>query len=199
MGCARLTADGVAVDGSIAPTEHGQALLLRNALEDALALQSAVFFHRQKAHGHAIGAEFRQADSQFAALTHKKGVGNLNQDSGPVAGFRIATRCASVRKVDQDLKALADNLVGLFAANAGDQSHTAGIMLIPWMIETLRLRSAERIIRCIHGNLFNESFQCRMNCLAGKTQTQRDSCRGNSPDPSSKGLPEQTRPLLGLS
>jgi len=47
-----------------------------------------------------------------------------------VARCRIAPRCASMGEVDQDLKALADNLVALFAANAGDQPHAAGIVLI---------------------------------------------------------------------
>ena len=59
----------------------------------------------------------------------------------PVSG--IATGCAAVGEVDQHLKTLADNLVALLAANAGDQAHAAGIVLIPWMIEPLRLRNAE--------------------------------------------------------
>jgi hypothetical protein len=66
-----------------------------------------------------------------AALAREKLVGNLDQDAGAVAGLRIAARGAAMGEVDQHLKALADNLVALFAANAGDQSHAAGIVLIP--------------------------------------------------------------------
>jgi hypothetical protein len=33
------------------------------------------------------------------------------------------------------------------------------------MIEALRFRSAETAVRCMHGNLFDEAFPCRM-CVA---------------------------------
>jgi hypothetical protein len=59
-------------------------------------------------------------------------------------------------EVDQNLKAFADDFMTLLAANAGDQSHTAGIVLIPWVIKTLRPWSVETTIRCMHGDLLNE-------------------------------------------
>jgi hypothetical protein len=70
----------------------------------------------------------------------------------PVSGSQPA-----VGEVDQDLKALADNLMALFAANVRDQSHAAGIVLIPWMIEPLWLRNA-LTIRSIHGQPFPVTF-----------------------------------------
>jgi hypothetical protein len=96
-------------------------------------------------------------------------VRDLNQDAGPIACLRIAASRAAVCQVDQNLKTLADDLMALLAANAGDQPHSAGIMLIPWMIETLRLRGAEttiRFVRCVHGNLFDERFsvRCALPC-----------------------------------
>jgi hypothetical protein len=33
-------------------------------------------------------------------------------------------------EVDEHLKTLADNVVALFAANAGDKPHAAGVMLV---------------------------------------------------------------------
>jgi len=69
-------------------------------------------------------------------------------------------------EVDEDLEALADDLVALVAANARDEPHAAGIMFIPWMIEPLRVRCAERIIRCMHGNLLNELFRSRLHWIA---------------------------------
>ena len=132
--------------------------------------------NRQKTHGHAIGAGLRQLHPQFAALAGKKHVRNLNQNARAVARLRIASRRAAMGEVDEHLKTLADNFVALFAANAGDQPHTAGIVLIPRVIETLGLGSAETTIRCIHGNLLNEFFPCRMRSCDGKTPPRRDSC-----------------------
>jgi hypothetical protein len=49
-------------------------------------------------------------------------------------------------EVDENLKALADDLVTLLALDVRDQPHAAGIVLIPRMIEALRLRLAETAI-----------------------------------------------------
>jgi hypothetical protein len=62
-------------------------------------------------------------------------------------------------EVDEDLKPLADDIVTALATNAGDETHSTGIVLIPWMIKTLRFRSLETTIRCMHGILLpNELF-----------------------------------------
>jgi hypothetical protein len=58
-----------------------------------------------------------------------------------------------MRKVNEHLETLANNLVALFAANACDQAHAAGIMLIPRVIETLRRGNVELGIRWMHGVL----------------------------------------------
>ena len=68
----------------------------------------------------------------------EKGVGNLDEDAGAVAGFGVAAGGAAMGEVDEDLEALADDLVALFAADVRDQSHAAGIVLIARMIEALR-------------------------------------------------------------
>ena len=137
---AGFAADGVAVDRRVAPAEHGAALFLGDALEDALALQAAVLFDGQKAHGHAVGAGLGQLDAQLAALADKEDVRNLDEDAGAVAGLRVAAGGAAMGEVDEHLKALADDLVAFFAADVRDQSHAAGIVLIARMIEALRLR-----------------------------------------------------------
>ena len=40
-------------------------------------------------------------------------------------------------QVDQNLEALADDLVALFPANAGHKAHAAGVVFIARMIEAL--------------------------------------------------------------
>ena len=103
----------------------------------------------RKTHGHAVGARLGQLHAQLAALAGKEDVRNLNQDAGAVAGLRVAARRAAMGEVDENLEALADDLVAFFAADAGDKSHAAGIVLIARMIEALRVRNTETAIRCI--------------------------------------------------
>ena len=124
-----------------------QPFFLGDALEDAFALQAAVLFDGQEAHGHAVGARLGQLHAQFGAFAHKEGVGNLDEDAGAVASFGVAARGAAMGEVDEHLEPLADDFVALFAADVGDQSHAAGIVLILRMIEALRFGSAETTIR----------------------------------------------------
>jgi hypothetical protein len=56
-------------------------------------------------------------------------------------------------EIDQDLQALANNVVTLLAADARDQTHATGIVLIPRVIEPLRCGNAVMAIRWFHGNL----------------------------------------------
>ena len=80
-------------------------------------------------------------------------MGNLNEDAGAVAGFRVAAGRSAMGEVDEYLDPLADDLVALFAADVGDEAHAAGIVLIPRMIEALRFRNTETAIGSVHGTL----------------------------------------------
>ena len=62
---------------------------------------------------------------------------DLNQDAGAVASFRIASACATVRQVYEDLNSLLDDLVAFFSTNARDKADSAGIVLVRRIIETL--------------------------------------------------------------
>ena len=73
---------------------------LRDALEHAFALQAAVLVHGQKTHGHAVSAGLGQLHAQLAALAREEDMRNLDQDSGAVAGLRIASGGAAMGQVD---------------------------------------------------------------------------------------------------
>ena len=64
------------------------------------------------------------------------------QHARAIAGFGIATASPTMCQVDEDLNALLDNLMTLFATNAGDETHTASIVLVRRVIKTLRRRQA---------------------------------------------------------
>src|SRR5437870_4857671 len=65
---------------------------------------------------------------------------NLDQQSRPVAGFRITTAGATMRQVNQYLNALLNDLVALLTANAGDKADAACVVLVRRIIKTLRRR-----------------------------------------------------------
>jgi hypothetical protein len=87
-------------------------------------------------------------------------------------------------EVDEHLKPLADNVVTALAANAGDETHATGIMLIPWMIKALRLRSFKATIRCMHGILLPNEL-CGAVCIdwSKRTQPRSGSWWGKPPLP----------------
>jgi hypothetical protein len=62
---------------------------------------------------------------------------DLNQNAGTVSGLRIAAAGATMRKVQQDLYSLADNLVTFVAVDAGYKSDAASIVLVRRIIEAL--------------------------------------------------------------
>jgi hypothetical protein len=56
-------------------------------------------------------------------------------------------------EVDQHLKALANNVMALFALDAGHQAHAACIVFITRVVEALGLRVTVPLIRYLHGYL----------------------------------------------
>jgi hypothetical protein len=150
LGRARFAADGIAVYGRVAPAKDLEAFVGGNALEDAFALQAAVFVHRKKSHGDAISAGAGKLDSKFAAFAREEDMRDLNEDAGTITGFGITPGRSAMREVDKNLNTLPDDVVAFFATNAGDKTHTARIMLISRMIEALWTREAAKMIRCLH-------------------------------------------------
>jgi hypothetical protein len=136
------SADGVAVNRRVAPAEHAQTLLANDPLQNAFAVQTGMLLDRQKGHPDGVLARSWQSDTQRGALTRKKLVRNLNQNTRAVTGLRIAAAGASVGQVDQDLNALLDNLVALVAANAGNKADATRVMLMRRVVKTPRRRQS---------------------------------------------------------
>ena len=67
-------------------------------------------------------------------------MGNLNEHAGAIAGFRVAATSAAMRQIEQNLNALADDVVTFMAADAGHEPDSAGVVLVRRMVETLRRR-----------------------------------------------------------
>ena len=95
-------------------------------------------------------------EAQAGALALEKGMGNLDQNAGAIAGLRIAAAGASVRQIDQNLNALEDDVVRFVPGNIGHKTDAAGIVLLPWVIEALSRRQAEKWIFFAHFSVHSE-------------------------------------------
>jgi hypothetical protein len=69
-------------------------------------------------------------------------VRNLNQDAGAISSFGIAAAGAAMREIYQDLDSLLDDLMALFAANAGYKTHSTSIVLGRRIVKTLARRQS---------------------------------------------------------
>jgi hypothetical protein len=131
-------ADGRAVDGRIAPAQHGKALLADDALQDAFALQARMRLYRKEGHAHAVFPGRGQREAQPGALAREEPVRNLDEDAGAVAGFRVAAAGSAVRQIDQKLDSLDDDVVRLLTLDVGDEADAAGVALAGGVVKTLR-------------------------------------------------------------
>ena len=143
----RQLPQAIRVYGNFSPSEHSAILYRDGFFNEFLCLFPDRFDSGQKDHSHAVSAAGGQINSKFFAFFAEEYMGDLRKHSRAVARFRIATRRAAIGEVDEHLKTLADNVVALFAANAGDQAHAAGVVLVARMVKPLRARSANMAIR----------------------------------------------------
>jgi hypothetical protein len=74
-------------------------------------------------------------------------VWDLEENAGAIAGFGIASAGSAVRQVEQHLDSLAYDCVTLVAANVGDESDPAGVVLLRRMVETLGGRRTVRFFQ----------------------------------------------------
>ena len=140
LRCSRDPADGVTIHRRIAPAQNTESLFANNALEHSFTVQTRMLLDREKSYSDGVFSWRRQSKSKALAFARKELVRNLDEHSGAIASLGIAAACATVREIDQDLNSLLNDLMALFAANAGDKAHAAGIMLVRGMIKTLRRR-----------------------------------------------------------
>jgi hypothetical protein len=68
----------------------------------------------KKDHRDAIGSGARKLDAKLAALAREEDVRDLDENAGAVARLGIAAGGSAMGEVDEDLEALANNVVALF-------------------------------------------------------------------------------------
>ena len=118
----------VRVDRHGAPAQEFQTLGGDAAVNQGAALGLGRRGRRQEHHPHAVAAWLRQSYAMGGTLLLKELMRQLNQDAGPVAGFRVAAAGPPVTQVDQGFQTLGDDLVGLAAPDVGDHAHPAAVV-----------------------------------------------------------------------
>ena len=111
-----------------APAQEFQPLGGDAAVNQGAALGLGRGGRRQENHPHAVAARFGQGNAQGGRFLLKELMRQLNQDAGPVAGFRVAAASPPMAQVDQGFQALGDDLVGLAAPDVGHHAHPAAVV-----------------------------------------------------------------------
>jgi hypothetical protein len=96
-----------------------------------------VALDREEDHAHPVLARGRKSEAEPGAFPREKPVRDLDENSGPIARFRIAAASSAVRKVHEDFNALIDDVVGFSTLDVGYEADTACIVLIAGVIKAL--------------------------------------------------------------
>jgi hypothetical protein len=65
---------------------------------------------------------------------------HLDENARAVSRVDLAAACAAVVEVAEDLKSLLDEVVGFLPLDVGYKSDSAGIVFVPWVVQSLFLR-----------------------------------------------------------
>ncbi len=123
----------------VAPADDGLAFLAREFLQCGDDDLAAGFVLRQEAHRDGVIAGSGKRQALAIGPFAQQRVGHLNQDASAIAHQRIGADRATVIEIFQDFQCLSDNRVAFLTLDMGDKAHTAGIMLVTRVVETLGL------------------------------------------------------------
>ena len=117
------------VDRYLAPEQQGHAACGAALLKDALGIFYALGILRQKEHGDAVVAFFRQDLAAFLSLFTEEAMRNLEQDARAVTGVALQPDAASMLKVDKHRECIVQNLVAFVAIDVCQRADAAGVVL----------------------------------------------------------------------
>jgi hypothetical protein len=139
----------------VPPAEHFHSLFTNDALQHSFTLQALMPLDRQECHANSILTGRWQIESEAGTLAREKPVWDLDEDSGAITGFRVAAAGAPMSQADEYPNSLFDDLVALVASDARNKAHAASVMLMPGIVQSLRMWHAWRarkLIRAVHSD-----------------------------------------------
>ena len=107
---------------------------MNGTLDFLFARRTRSGFARQKNHADAILAERWQGHSLLSTDTTQMRIGQLDENAGAVTEQRIVAGRAAMAKIVENLQALLDNRMGLFALYMRDKTDAAGIVFVAWIV-----------------------------------------------------------------
>jgi hypothetical protein len=125
------------VQRHVAPAQDHLALGPHRALELLLAGPPRGILLRQEHHADAVLSRRRQLHAPCGHFVPKQLVGNLQQDTGPVAEELVRAGRPAVIEVQQDAQAVLDDLVALDTLDVRNEPDAAGIVLVFRVVEPL--------------------------------------------------------------
>ena len=114
----------------------------------------------QEAHGHRIMASLGKIDRSGVRPVAQQGIGKLDQNPGTVAHKGIGTHGTAVVQVDENLQTAGHDFVRFAPLDVGDKTHTARVMLVARIVQTLLFRSP-------HGDPHSHRFRAQSNAATG--------------------------------
>lgn len=140
------------VHRDVAPTQHHLSFRLHGALEFLLAGKARGVLLRQKDHTDPIFTGRRQRHALTRHLLAIVRIRNLDQDAGPVAHQSIGTYRATMIEILENLEPLVDDGVALLTLYMRNKADAAGIMLVAWVVKTLRGGDRGNRLLVVHGD-----------------------------------------------
>ena len=125
-GAAGDAAELRVVDRDLAPADHGEVLVGRQPLDALAGPGRLVGVGRQEGDPGRVGTRGRERAAGHGPV---EGVGDLDQDAGPVAGVDLRSRGTSVFEVAQAAETLADHVVAASPVHVYDERDAAGVVL----------------------------------------------------------------------
>ena len=138
---ARALAPSACVVGKqCTPSQENLSFLGDDLLEDLHAKGMLGRVRRGEERPDAVGAGLSQDDPQGLAALAQELMGDLDQDPRAVASVVLAAAGTAVIQIHQRLQSIANQLMRLSPFQIDDESHTATVVFVTRIIETLGRR-----------------------------------------------------------
>ncbi len=124
------------VHRDVAPAQEDLVLFPDGLFDRPFAPAPVLGFTRQEDHAHGVFARVRKRYAAQSALPLEEGVGQLEQQAGPVTRVGIAAAGAAVLEIYQYADGVANDVVGLHAVQIRNDTDAARVVLIGRIVQT---------------------------------------------------------------
>ncbi len=141
-GFAGNEADGLGINGDVAPAYDGLAFFVDDGFEGVFAFSAGGGICGEEDHSDAIIAGVRKLKAEFACFMDEEVVRYLSEDACTITGFGVAATGPAVSEVIKNGEGLADCFMGFAPFDIHDKSNAAGVVFQVGVIESPGKRQA---------------------------------------------------------